>query len=135
MQFMFFFFWLLCTLWFFPSQHWLFYSFGFLFFIFVFFRATPTAHGSSWTRDLIGAVAATVLTPQPLQCQIWATYVTYTTAHGNAGSLSYWARPGIKLAYSWILVGFVTPEPKPGIPILKFFYLKKSYFINTNNIF
>ena len=31
----------------------------------------------------------------------------YTTAHGNAGSLTHWARPGIKPASSWILVRFV----------------------------
>ena len=36
---------------------------------------------------------------------------TYTTAHGNAGSLTLWARPGIKPASSWTLVGFVTAEP------------------------
>ena len=33
---------------------------------------------------------------------------TYTTVHGNAGSLTYWARPGIELASSWILVGFIS---------------------------
>ena len=32
----------------------------------------------------------------------------YTTAHGNAGSLTHSARPGIELSSSWILVGFVT---------------------------
>ena len=30
----------------------------------------------------------------------------YATAHGNAGSLTHWARPGIELTPSWILVGF-----------------------------
>ena len=32
---------------------------------------------------------------------------TYTTGHGNAGSLTHWARPGIELMSSWILVRFV----------------------------
>ena len=32
----------------------------------------------------------------------------YATAHGNAASLTHWARPGIKPASSWILVGFLT---------------------------
>ena len=37
---------------------------------------------------------------------------TYTTAHGNAGSLTHLARPGIELASSWILVGYITTEPQ-----------------------
>ena len=36
----------------------------------------------------------------------------YTIAHGNAGSLSHWARPGIELATSWFLVGFVSAAPR-----------------------
>ena len=32
---------------------------------------------------------------QTRQCQIFATSVTYTTACGNAGSVTPWARPGI----------------------------------------
>ena len=42
--------------------------------------------------------------------QIQAVSVTYTTAHGNAGSLTHRARPGIKPASSRILVGYVTAE-------------------------
>ena len=38
--------------------------------------------------------------------------VTYTIAHGHAGSLTHWTRPGIETASSWILVGFVTTEPQ-----------------------
>ena len=34
--------------------------------------------------------------------------VTYTTAHGNAESLTHWTRPGIEPATSWFLVGFVS---------------------------
>jgi len=37
----------------------------------------------------------------------------YTIAHGNAGSLTHWVRPGIKLASSsWTRVGFITAEPQ-----------------------
>ena len=32
-------------------------------------------------------------------------------AHGNAGSLTHWARPGIAPASSWIPVRFITTEP------------------------
>ena len=52
-------------------------------------------------------------TPQPQQCQIPAASATYTTAHGNVGSLTHWARPEIESSSSWILVGFVTAEPQP----------------------
>ena len=38
--------------------------------------------------------------------------VTYTTAHGNAGFLTHWMRPGIEPMSWWILVGFVTAEPQ-----------------------
>ena len=39
--------------------------------------------------------------------QIWTASVNYTIAHGNTGSLTFWARPGIKPTSSWILVRFV----------------------------
>ena len=39
------------------------------------------------------------------------TSVTYTTAHSNAGSLTHWARPGIELATSWLLLRFVSSAP------------------------
>ena len=32
-------------------------------------------------------------TPQPQQCGIQAMSLTYTTAHGNTGSLTHWVRP------------------------------------------
>ena len=44
--------------------------------------------------------------------QIRSESVTYTTAHGNTGSLTHSVRPGIKPPSSWILVGFVTTEPQ-----------------------
>ena len=49
--------------------------------------------------------------PEPQQHQIWAVSVTYTTVHGNAGSLTHWARPVIKPATSWFLIGFVSAAP------------------------
>ena len=36
----------------------------------------------------------------------------YTTAHGNAGSLTHRERPGTEPASLWILVGFITAEPQ-----------------------
>ena len=35
-----------------------------------------------------------------------------TIAHGHAGSLTHWVRPGIEPTSSWILVRFVTAEPQ-----------------------
>ena len=50
--------------------------------------------------------------PQPQPCGIRAAFATYTTAHGNARFLTHWARPGIELATSWFLVGFISPAPQ-----------------------
>ena len=49
--------------------------------------------------------------PQPQPHRIWAASVTYTTAHGNARSLTHSVRPGIEPATSWFLVGFVSAAP------------------------
>ena len=38
--------------------------------------------------------------------------LTYTTALGDAGSLIYLVRPGTEPTSSWILVGFITAEPR-----------------------
>ena len=81
------------------------YSFYLFIFVFWFFRASPTAYGSSQARGGIGAAS-----------------VTYTTAHGNARSLTHWARPGIKPASSWILVRFFNYWATTGI--LKMLFLK-----------
>ena len=61
------------------------FSFFFFFFFFFFwlFRATPMAYGSSQARSQIGA------TPQPQQQGLQAASVTYTTAHGHAGSSTH----------------------------------------------
>ena len=45
----------------------------------------------------------------------------YTTAH-HARSLTHWARPGIKHASSWILVGFVNHWAMVGTPIQAYFF-------------
>ena len=49
------------------------------------------------------------------QHQIRAASPTYTTAHGNAGSLTHWVGPGIKSVSSWILVKFITAESQRGL--------------------
>ena len=74
-------------------------------FFLMLFRAAPTANGISQARGLIRA------TPQPQQRGIRAVSSTYTTAHGKAGSLTNWARPGIESTTSWFLVGFISAAP------------------------
>ena len=58
--------------------------------------------------------------PQPQQLGIWAASATCTTAHGIAGSLTLWSRPGIIPATSWFLVGFVNHWATTGTPFLSF---------------
>ena len=55
----------------------------------------------------------TTVTAMPDPSRICATY---TTALSNAGSLTHWARPGIKPAFSWILVRFIIAEPLQELP-------------------
>ena len=50
--------------------------------------------------------------PEPQQRQIRAASVTYTTAHGNARSITHRERPGIEPATSWFLVRFVSSVPQ-----------------------
>ena len=63
--------------------------------------------------------------PQPEQCQIQAASVTYTGAPSNARSLTHREGPRIEPMSSWILVGFVTPEPQWELP--QFFFNKLSF--------
>ena len=51
-------------------------------------------------------------TPQSQQRGIPATSAVYTTAHGNARSLTHWVRPGIEPETSWFLAGFVSTSPQ-----------------------
>ena len=57
--------------------------FFFFFCLFAFSRAAPTAYGGQ-----MGAVDAKPK-PELQQCRIQAASATYTTAHGNAGSLTH----------------------------------------------
>ena len=51
--------------------------------------------------------------PTPQQHQIQDMSATYTTTHGNAGDLyPTEQRPGIEPVSSWILVRFVSAEPR-----------------------
>ena len=65
--------------------------------------------------------------PQPQQCGIQAMSATYTTAQGNAGSLTHWLRPGIEAASSRMLVRLFPLNHsrnswKKNLPIFSFKY-------------
>ena len=57
---------------------------------FSFFRAAPKAYGGSQARSQIGAIRGQ---PMPTATATWdpsrAMSATYTTAHGNTGSLTH----------------------------------------------
>ena len=59
--------------------------------------------------------------PEPEQLGILAESVTYTTAHGNARSLTHWVRPGIEPVSSWMLVGFVNHWATTRAPAFLFY--------------
>ena len=86
----------------------------FLFFIFFFLFAFLWLHRQHMEVLRLGWNWSYSCWPMqyPQQRGIWATFVTYTTAHGNTGSLTQWARPGITPASLRILVRFVTIEPQ-----------------------
>ena len=87
-------------------------------FFFWLFKATPAAYGGSQVKGLQP-------TAQPQQRQIQAAFATYTTAQNNAGSLTHWARAGIKPSSSWML-GSLTTEPWRELPYLLTLKKKKS---------
>ena len=70
--------------------------------------------------------------PQRQQHGIRAATATYTTAHGRAGSLTHCAGPGIELATTWFLAGFVSAAPLFSATIT--FINVPSDFVNEVNI-
>ena len=92
--------------------------FCFVLIVFCLFRATPKAYESSQAMSWVGAAAASLCHSHSNSRSEPPLWHTPTTAHSNARSLTYLAKPGIKAASSWILVGFVTAEPQGELPKL-----------------
>ena len=69
-------------------------------------RTAPVAYGGSQARGPIRAVAAGLHHSHSNSRSEPRLWPTYTTAHGNAGSLTHWVRPGIRPSSSWMLVRF-----------------------------
>ena len=80
--------------------------------IFFFFFKGARAYGNSWAMGCIQPI------PQPQQCWIRAASATYAAAWGNARSLTYWARLGMKnLRPRRHCVGFFILWATTGAPI------------------
>ena len=105
----------------------------FLFFsYFCLFKAAPAAYGGSQARRLIGATAAGLH-----QSNSNPRSKLYTTAHGNTGSLTHWARPGIEPETSWFLVGFASAAPWWELQmLLSFFFFRslRNTIVDWNNV-
>ena len=72
------------------------------------------AYEGSQARGQNGAAAASLYhSHSNARSEVSATY---TTAHGNAESLTHWMRPGIEPTSSWILGTFVSAEPQQQLP-------------------
>ena len=87
-----------------------------IYFIFVFLGPYPwhmevPRLGVAWELQLPAYTTATA-TLDP------SCILTYTTAHGNNGSLTHWARPGIEPVSTWILVRFVYTAPQQELLVL-----------------
>ena len=97
-----------------PVSHWQILSVKSLkisLYLFLLFRAAPTVYGSSLARDRIRAATAG-LHHSHSNAKIRAMSVIYTTGHSYTGSLTHWVRPGSEPTSSWILVRFLTAEPR-----------------------
>ena len=83
------------------------YLIDYFFLVFCLFRTTLAAYGGSqgWTGATAASLHHSHSTWDPGESG------TYTTAHGNTGSLTHWARPGTKPVSSWILVRSTYTEP------------------------
>ena len=68
--------------------------------------------------------------PQPLQHWIWATSVTYITACGDTGSLTHWARPGIKPASSQRQCRVLNPLSHSGNSAFSYSWTVLSLFLS-----
>ena len=80
------------------------------------------AYGNSQARGPIRTAAA------GLHHSCSNTRSKQTEAHGNACSLTHWARPGIEPAASWILVRFMSAEPQLELPLFTIFFSLIFYF-------
>ena len=82
--------------------------FFFFFGLFAISWAAVTAHGGSQARGPVGAIAAG-LRQSHSNAESELRLQPTPQLTGNTGSLTHWAKPGIKPATSWFLVRFINP--------------------------
>ena len=92
-------------------------------FFFAFFSPAPVSYGGSLARVWIRAVAASLRHSHSNTGSEPHLQAILMYAHGNAGSLTHWARPGIKLSSSWMLVRFVNRWATTGTPTKIIYYI------------
>ena len=85
-----------------------------------FYRPTPTAYGGRFPSKGLNWSYSCLPTPQAQQHGIRATSAAYTTAQGNAESLTHCTRLGNEPLSSWILVRFVFTELQQELPWTSF---------------
>ena len=88
-------------------SHGISFLFFFFFFVFFVFLGPHAQHKKVSTGQGLNLSCSHLPTPQPLRCWIQAASVTYTTAPGNIGSLTHWARDGAHnlMVPSWATMG------------------------------
>ena len=91
-------------------------------FVCLLLMALHSAYGSSQARGWIRAATAG-LHHSHIDARLEPHLQSMPEAHGNARSLTHWARPGIEPASSWILVQFLTYWATKGTPMKCFFFL------------
>ena len=101
-------------------------SFPFFFFFFFWLLFKGLIH-SIWRFPGWGSNQSYSCKPRPQLQQhgIQPMTVNCTTAHWNASTLTHWARPELKPASSWVLVGFVNHWARKGTP----YWVFKSYAV------
>ena len=92
-------------------------SFSF-FSVFFSFRVAPAVYGGFQTGDPMGTVAISL--NQSHSNWDLCRSATYTTARGNARSLTHWVRSGMETVSSWVLVSSSNRWATTGTPDFSF---------------
>ena len=103
-------------------------------FYFLFFRATPVAHGNSQAGCRIGAAAVGLhISHGNLRSRRSEPSLRPIPQLRATGSFTHWVGPRMESASSWILVGFVTAKPQR--ELLHWPFLKSEKYIYTHTAF
>ena len=98
-----------------------------------FFTFQGQTHGI-WSPQARGCTGASAAVLRHSNTGSELQFATHTTALGKAQSLTHWVRPGIELASSWILVGFIIAEPQWELQSILIYNIGYSYHFNQDLI-